>query len=209
MRKIEAHWPNSKDKCFMIWSCQLKPHQCVTSMSKTLYTQLFQSMQGINGELLDQRFPIAFPGGPWRTKASSKTDAYGPNTHHYPICFNVFWEWPNDKYIKLANTMKVGNEGQKRVMYEPNKHQLPKWFCVFWPWPNAKHEGLADKIWPVGPQFRTPMLDDYHTIVSLTVFTLQLHHFINNPNLVTLTGWLIINIHQHYSFIMCWLPVKY
>ena len=47
-------------------------------------------------------FSIIFPGRPLRAKENSKTDAQGPNQHHFPICFNVFWNWPRAKQEGLV-----------------------------------------------------------------------------------------------------------
>ena len=51
---------------------------------------------------LDQGFSIIFLCGPQRAEDSSKIDVWGPNDHHFPMYFYVYWSWQRAKQVWSA-----------------------------------------------------------------------------------------------------------
>ena len=51
------------------------------------------------GSYLIQGFSIIFPCRPQRAEDSSKIDVWGPNDHHFPMYFYVYWSWQRAKQV--------------------------------------------------------------------------------------------------------------
>ena len=85
---------------------------------------------------LMQGFSIIFSCGPQRAKDSSKIDVWGPNDHHCPVYFYVYWSWQRAKQAWSAGRIWPTGRHLRRP-------------ALMAPLVNLAH--FTWSIWPISP----------------------------------------------------------
>ena len=116
-------------------------------------------MQQLHG--VAQGFSIIFPCWPQRAEDSSKIDVWGPNDHHFPMYFYVYWSWQRAKQVWSAGRIwPTGRHLRRPGVVHVNWHMFTashmahskeKQFCMFLSLPQCciQHDVLYPMMWHI------------------------------------------------------------